>query len=135
MVELVAGSSQALDEVQGARKLSLDVVRACLDHVESTGQVPSIGELCLAAHVSETRLRRAFAQEFGMSPVQFFRAWGLDVARRRFIARHRDTTTVSGVAVDLGFLHLGRFARYYREAYGVAPNATLRKDTSNATST
>jgi AraC-like DNA-binding protein len=135
MVEVLAGSSQAFDEVRGAQKLSLDVTRACLDYAESIGRVPSNGELCLVAHVSERRLRLAFAEEFGMSPTRFLRAWGLDMARRHFITHHPDSTTVSHVAANLGFDHLGRFARYYREAYGVAPNATLGSDTSFAVNT
>jgi transcriptional regulator GlxA family with amidase domain len=38
-------------------------------------------------------------------------------------------TSVTDVAVGLGFSHLGRFSQYYREAYGVVPTATLRGDT------
>lgn len=135
MVEVLAGSSQALDRIRGPQSLSLDVTKACLDYAESIGRIPSIGELCLAAHVSERRLRTAFAEQFGMSPSQFFRAWGLDAARRHFIAHHSGTTTVSRVAANLGFEHFGRFARYYREAYGVVPTATLRSDTSIAMNT
>jgi AraC family ethanolamine operon transcriptional activator len=125
MVEMLAAPSQALDDVNGARKLSLDVTRVCLDYAESIGRVPSISELCLVAHVSERRLRYAFNQEFDMSPAQFFRAWGLDMARRRLMAHHRSATTVSRVAANLGFEHLGRFARYYRKAYGETPKSTL----------
>jgi AraC-like DNA-binding protein len=128
MVEVLAGSSQAFVDIQGARKLSLDVTRVCLDYAESIRRIPSIGELCLVAHVSERRLRHAFSQEFGMSPAQFFRAWGLDLARRRLIAQYRSEITVSEVAANLGFEHLGRFARYYRHQFGVLPNATLRSE-------
>jgi AraC-like DNA-binding protein len=135
MVDLLAGSSQALDEIGAAHKLSIDVTKACLDHAESIGRVPSIGELCLAAHVSERRLRVAFADVFDTSPHQFLRGWGLERAHRRLSENDGDSVSVSRVAVDLGFGHLGRFSRYYREAYGIVPSATLRSDTSNAMST
>jgi AraC-like DNA-binding protein len=135
MVDLLAGSSQALNGIRGAHKLSVDVTKASLDHAESMGRIPSIGELCLAAHVSERRLRIAFADVFDMSPHQFLRVWALEKAHRRLGTNGSDTVSVSRVAVDLGFEHLGRFSGYYREAYGVLPSATLRSDTSNAMST
>jgi AraC-like DNA-binding protein len=126
MVEVLAGPSQTSGESRRAQRLSREVTGACLDYAETIERIPSVGELCLVAHVSQRRLRLAFAEEFGMSPTRFFRSWGLDRARRRFISHHRYPTTVSRVASDLGFGHFGRFARYYREAYGVVPNATLR---------
>ncbi|MFJ9009929.1 helix-turn-helix domain-containing protein [Streptomyces canus] len=36
------------------------------------------------------------------------------------------TTTVTEVAHVWGFVHLGRFARRYRERYGESPSQTLR---------
>jgi AraC-like DNA-binding protein len=135
MVGLLAGSSQTLGRIRSAQKLSVEVTNACLEHAESIGRIPSIGELRLAAHVSERRLRLAFAEVFGRSPHQFFRVWALEKAHRHLKAHDGDTVSVSRVAVGLGFGHFGRFSRYYREAYGVVPTATLRSDTSNAMST
>ena len=37
----------------------------------------------------------------------------------------RDTTTVRAVATSLGFLHMGRFAAAYRDAFGESPSETL----------
>jgi AraC family ethanolamine operon transcriptional activator len=108
------------------------VVRDCVDYAVSIQRIPSNGELCLASHVSERRLRQAFADQFDMPPTQFFRTWALGLARRRLRAAEVGTTTVSRVAVDAGFHHLGRFATYYRAMYGETPSATLRATAPSA---
>jgi len=113
---------------RGARPAQVDsrqVVHACIDYARSIGRLPSISELCLAAHVSERRLRIAFSDEFDMPPSQFFRCWALGEAHR-LLRCCVGEQTVTDVAMQLGFGHLGRFAGHYRELYGEAPSATLR---------
>ena len=39
----------------------------------------------------------------------------------------RDTTTVRAVATSLGFMHMGRFAAAYRDAFGESPSETLNR--------
>jgi len=55
------------------------------------------------------------------------------LARRR-LAFARDAllnpnrgATVTNVAMHFGFMHLGRFSSFYRQAYGELPSATLRR--------
>jgi AraC-like DNA-binding protein len=98
------------------------VVHACVDYANSTGRIPSISELCLAAHVSERSLREAFTDEYDVPPSQFFRAWALTEAHARLA--HGGDEKVTNVAVDLGFEHLGRFSRYYKEIHGETPSCT-----------
>lgn len=101
------------------------VVQECLEYATSVGRIPSISELCVVAHVSERRLRQAFTSEFDTPPSRFFRMWALTEAHRR-LSKPRTSSSVTGVALDLGFEHLGRFAGQYRAVYGEAPSATLR---------
>ena len=108
---------------------SRDVVHACLDYAHETQRIPSIGELCLVAHVSERRLRVAFVQEFSQPPSRFFRDWALQLARLRLRAGEPSRTSVSKIATDLGFFHLGRFAGDYRALFDETPSATLRTTT------
>ena len=102
------------------------IVHTCIDHADATQRIPSIGELCLTAHVSERRLREAFVDEFSQAPSRFFRDWALQRARRRLLRGEPARITVSRVANDLGFFHLGRFAGHYRALFGETPSATLR---------
>jgi AraC family ethanolamine operon transcriptional activator len=78
--------------------------------------------MCLAAHVSERRLRSAFYNTFDMPPSEFFRARMLSRARARL---HAGEQGVTRVALDLGFNHLGRFARQYADLYDERPSDTL----------
>ena len=102
------------------------IVVDCIDYAEAIGRIPTISELCAAAHVSERRLRSAFCGEFDRSPTRYFRTWALDRAHRWLRDTAPDECTVTQVACDLGFGHLGRFAGWYRAVYGEAPSATLR---------
>jgi AraC-like DNA-binding protein len=103
------------------------VVHACLEYAEATQRIPSIGELCLTVHVSERKLRTAFNEEFSQPPSQFFRDWALQQTHRRLRNSELDGPTVTDIATDVGFAHLGRFAGYYRSVYGENPSTTLRK--------
>ena len=101
------------------------MVAGPLTRTGQSGRIPSVSELCLAAQVSERRLRQAFVDEFDLSPSRFFRHWALTLARQRLRSADGARHTVTEVAVDLGFNHLGRFAAYYRQLYGEAPSTTL----------
>jgi AraC-like DNA-binding protein len=114
------GRSQRID--------SRRVVLTCIDFAESVGRIPSIAELCAAAHLSERRLREAFTEEYGMPPTRFFRAWALGEAHRRLAHCDPGTDTVTQVAADLGFDHLGRFSGHYREIFEEHPSQTLNAD-------
>ncbi len=103
------------------------VVRTCIEYATAIGRLPSVRELCMVAHVSERRLRLAFTQTFDMPPTRFFRLWALDCAYGRLRRVGGSATTVTTVAADLGFVHLGRFASYYVSTHGELPSATLAR--------
>jgi AraC-like DNA-binding protein len=105
---------------------SRDVVCQCIEYATAVDRIPSISELCLAAHVSERRLRKAFTDEYDLPPSQYFRAWALNEAHRRLAHNQHGRTTVTHVAHVLGFHHLGRFAGQYKQIYGENPSATLQ---------
>ena len=104
---------------------SRHVVRNCIDYANALQRIPSISELCLTAHVSERRMRQAFTAEFDLPPSQYFRAWALNQAHDRLSYKEVDSTTVTRVAHQLGFDHLGRFASRYKQIFGESPSATL----------
>ena len=105
---------------------SRHVVHACIDYADATQRIPSITELCLAAHVSERKVREAFVREFDLPPSRYFRNWALEAAHRRLVMAEPAHESVTDVAVDIGFDHLGRFAGHYRALFGEPPSATLR---------
>lgn len=126
MVDVLATSTSTYRSADRSLWNSRLVARKCVDYAESIGRMPTTGELCLVAGVSERRLRSVFSAEFGISPARFFRMWALDKAHNRFVQSSNGDSAVTRVALDLGFYHLGRFSQYYRQIYGIAPSATLR---------
>jgi AraC-like DNA-binding protein len=101
------------------------VVNTCVELARRIERRPTLRELCRAAVVSERSLRQAFIDEFDLPPTQFFRLWALSEAHRRLVSGQRYGDTVTRVALDVGFGHLGRFAEYYRAIYGESPSQTL----------
>lgn len=118
----LADPSVVSRELPASSIQSRAVVNACVDMVDTLGRSVSIAELCLAAHVSERRLRSAFHDTFGRPPSEFFRIRLLSRARARLQAGGQSVTQV---ALDLGFNHLGRFAQQYARQFGEHPRHTL----------
>jgi AraC-like DNA-binding protein len=84
----------------------------------------TLGRLCQAAGVGARCLQKAFEVRRGMSPMRF-------VAERRLAAAHvllrraAPDASVTQIALELGFDHLGRFAQMYRQFIGESPSQTL----------
>jgi AraC-like DNA-binding protein len=125
MTAILGDDSATIDSRRGLD--SKKVVRCCLDYAEVEGRIPSLEELCRASSVSERRLRSAFTEEFDCPPTAFMRAWALDTANRRLREADPYGVSVTEVAADLGFNHLGRFAGQYRSVFGESPSLTLRR--------
>lgn len=81
--------------------------------------------LCEVSGVSDRRIEAAFVDVFSTPPSVYLRMRALSAARTQLQARPASETTVSRVALDHDFDHLGRFSHYYRELYGESPSATL----------
>jgi AraC-like DNA-binding protein len=102
-------------------------VRLAIELIESDPATSwSITELARAVGVSVRSLENGFRRYLGTTPLAYLHSCRLDRAhddlRRSSIAE----TTVTDVAFRWGFSHLGRFARAYRERFGVNPSETLR---------
>ena len=129
VADAVDASSLDLDAPRGGRTSDDAVVAVCVDLAEANGRPPGIAEMRLAAHVSERRLRTAFVQACGVPPTVFFRRWALDRAYRQFTGQGNQPVTVTKTAMDLGFGHLGRFAKHYHRQFAELPSETLARST------
>jgi transcriptional regulator GlxA family with amidase domain len=84
-----------------------------------------ISSLCLALAVSERSLRKAFHEIHGLPPCRHLRMLRLRGARRALLSADCKLTTVTEIAMDFGFVELGRFAVEYRAVFGESPSQTL----------
>ena len=87
----------------------------------------SVAELCAAYEMPRRTLNRAFQNALGMGPATYLRRVRLNGARRALRRRSAHSTTVSAVALEFGFWHLGRFAEQYNKLFGESPHETLRR--------
>jgi len=81
--------------------------------------------MCLLARVSERKLRQAFIDLYGVSPIHYFRLRPMTRARAQLLDR-MSTATINEIALEAGIKHQGRFARYYREVFGELPSETTQ---------
>jgi transcriptional regulator GlxA family with amidase domain len=86
----------------------------------------TLGDLCAAAGVGDRWLESAFKRWRDQAPLEFVASRRLAATRRR-LGDPLPGDTVARIALDAGFVHLGRFAAHYRKAYGESPSATLRR--------
>ena len=86
----------------------------------------SVVELCAACKVPRRTLNRAFQDALGMGPATYLRRVRLNRARRALQRQRKRSITVTDVALNLGFWHLGRFAEQYNQLFNESPHETLR---------
>ncbi|MFT6658244.1 AraC family transcriptional regulator [Maritalea sp.] len=101
-------------------------IKRAMDYIKSSfRQDLTLDEIARAAGASPRALQYGFKDNYGMTPMQMLRLERLRWARHLLLTAYRQQT-VTQIALDLGFQHLGRFAQEYREAFGETPNQTLQ---------
>ncbi|WP_462320575.1 helix-turn-helix domain-containing protein [Halochromatium sp.] len=124
--EVIPGTHPSLH----ARRRSLRIVRRAQTYMEEQlahGCNPSLVDLCRHTGVSARTLQYAFRDQLGLTPNAYLRLLRLNGVRAELIASSAEGTSVTQIATRWGFLHLGRFARAYRELFKEPPSATLAR--------
>ena len=129
-------SSWIADQILGTRPsssmptLAIQRVRMVEEWIDTHLADPiTLGRLCAVAGVGDRHLESAFSAHRGQKPLQFVMARRLAWVRLRLL-ESKAGDSVTQLAHDAGFIHLGRFAARYRSAYGESPSATLRRSLS-----
>jgi AraC family transcriptional regulator of adaptative response / DNA-3-methyladenine glycosylase II len=91
----------------------------------------SLDDLARQLGISERHLRRVFAAEFGVAPVQHAQTQKLLLARRLL---HDTALPVTDIAYAAGFGSTRRLHTLFQKHYGVAPGAWRRGNPSDTTS-
>jgi len=95
--------------------------------LETLARPWTVHDLCTALHVSERTLRYSFQEYFGMSPMIYLKVQRLNGVRRQLKASRADQVTVTDIAIQWGFWHMGQFAKDYKKMFGECPSETLRR--------
>ena len=96
------------------------------------GEPIGITDVCRAAFTDKRMLQRAFRDYFDVTPLEYLRLDRLQRARRMLMLS-QSKISVSEIAFDCGFTHLGRFSGYYLQQYGELPNETASFATNQRT--
>jgi AraC family ethanolamine operon transcriptional activator len=62
-----------------------------------------------------------------MGPATYLRRLRLNGVHRALRRKNGGSITVTDVALEFGFWHLGRFAEQYKELFGESPHETLHR--------
>ena len=82
----------------------------------------SLPALASEAGVSVRSLNTLCQREYAQSPMDRLRSLRLEAAREQLQASPE--ASVTKVALEYGFSHMGRFAAYYRQRFGELPSNT-----------
>jgi AraC family ethanolamine operon transcriptional activator len=113
-------------DTNGPLPSAMRLVRNVENYLDASGIRPvHISEICAHFDVSRRSLHRAFYDVLGLGPATFLRHKRLCAVR--FVLRESDpaTVTVAGVAMQHGFIELGRFSHYYHSLFGEYTSETL----------
>lgn len=95
------------------------------DYIRSRLFAPlSLADLARAANVTTRTLNVVCHRHRGVAPMTLVRNLRLDAARQRLLSGL--PVSITEVAMEYGFGHLGRFSAYYRERFGELPKQTGR---------
>ncbi|MBB4229582.1 AraC family transcriptional regulator [Rhizobium mongolense] len=86
----------------------------------------SVDEIARDAGVSARALQAAFKQFKNTTPLNYLRQLRLEGARKDLLLGRQDGVSISDIARQWGFTHVGRFSILYRETFGEMPTETRR---------
>ncbi len=113
-------------EVRDRRPQS-QLLRRAKQYIEENASSPiTVSDIAEDLNTSVRALQKKFREERQTTPASYLRSVRLQRARSALLNPGM-STTVAEVALDFGFLHLGRFSMYYRETFGETPVTTLAR--------
>jgi len=101
-----------------AKRMEEFILEHYHDHVQ-------IEDICRATGVGVRTLQRCVREYFGVTVTEFLESVRLASAHRELSVLNSSDSSVTNIALDSGFSHLGRFSTAYRQRYGITPSEQL----------
>ena len=125
------GLSDAIRTFSGRAERLPRALRAARDHLaDNAGEALDLAQLAAASGIGIRALQLGFRRHFGVSIWEML----LDIRLAGLHARlvlASPGVSITDIAFDLGFTHLGRMSGAYRQKFGETPSATLRRRMSS----
>jgi AraC-like DNA-binding protein len=103
-----------------------DVKRALEYMHEKLGSPLSIADIAEASGIAGRTLFQHFRDYHGLSPMRYLRNARFQKVRDA-LTRAQPDESITTIAMNWGFAHMGRFSVEYRKRYGESPSETLRR--------
>ncbi|MDA9510490.1 transcriptional regulator [Bradyrhizobium sp. CCBAU 11386] len=121
------GLSDAIRTFSGQAERLPRALRVARDRLaDNAGEPLDLAQLAGAAGIGIRALQLGFRRHFGVSISEMLLDMRLAGLHAR-LAQAAPDASITAIAFDLGFTHLGRMAGAYREKFGETPSATLRR--------
>jgi AraC family ethanolamine operon transcriptional activator len=135
-IELFEALFSTLDAPVGSRPTQRDKMRQAYSEFEKTCESRAMSmeieklyvtDLCEAAGVSERTLQYAFQDIMGMTPMAYLKRLRLHRVREAIRNTAIPLETVTSVAYQWGFFHMGEFSGAYKDCFGELPSETFKR--------
>lgn len=101
-------------------------IKRAQEYMESHAHEPiSVELLAQICGISIRSLYNGFKDFVGATPMQYLRNLRLEHVHRDLLTS--ESGSVTSIAMQWGFSHMGRFSAEYKTKFGESPNQTLRK--------
>ena len=87
----------------------------------------SVEQLAELARMSSRSLYLLFERKAGTTPKNYIRQRRLERIHQQLSRSPGSVRNITEIAMDYGFMHLGRFSESYRNEFGELPSDTLRR--------
>jgi AraC-like DNA-binding protein len=126
---LLSHSHNYSEAIYGSRpSIAPRDLKRAIDYLESHLDLPvTMADLVAASEVPGRTLLQHFRDFKGTSPMRYLREARFARVRRELLAADPEES-ITRIAANWGFAHLGRFAVQYRRRFGERPSDTLRRD-------
>lgn len=106
---------------------ALERVRKLEDYISAHASEPlDIDTLVEISGASGATIHRSFRKYRGYTPMQFLQYERMRLVRQRLLFCH-PAESVTSIAMECGFVHMGRFAAEYRRRFNENPSETVKR--------
>jgi AraC-like DNA-binding protein len=134
-VEMVANALLLCVDHQHSERLrtppqrsSRPIVARAVEQIRAAPQHAwTVAALASGAFCSVRSLQAGFVHDLGTTPMRYLAGVRMAGAHDELASADPFLNSVSGIATDWGFSHLGRFSAAHRRAFGESPSQTLHR--------
>ncbi|MGO3891148.1 MAG: AraC family transcriptional regulator [Paenalcaligenes sp.] len=117
--------------LQMAGSITPHAIKKAKDHIaQHLEQTLTISQIATAADISSSSLYNGFKSFVGVSPMQYVKQQRLQHIHQLLLDADPTSTTVTELALQTGFCHLGQFSADYQRQFGIRPSVTLQQKCS-----